>query len=153
MNIVIINLTIKKMLKGKQIEKIVAAGVSVAEINAAAAGTLGAFLAALPAGIQKNVTFPAIVASGVGVKATNSALADKPLSLPTINVGADSTAGLVGDGVKVGVAFYVSADAGVTAKSLATMAIGDSIYANTTGAGGIGYPLDATDTLYVSYRA
>lgn len=124
--------------------------MSAGDVSGAAAGTLGAFLKSLPAGTVKTVTFPCIVASTDGVKATNSTLTEKPLSLPQINVNGGDAGPTVGDGTKAGVAFYFSADNGVTARSLASLDTGDSLYVNTSV---LGYPLDALDSLIVSYRS
>jgi hypothetical protein len=53
----------------------------------------------------------------------------------------------VGDGVKT-LAFYYSADGGSTAKSIANIAAGDSLY---TGSGLL-FNLDAADTLSMYYE-
>lgn len=139
------------MVKGKQILALNSAPITAADIAASPVGTLGDFLKGVLTGTEKTITFPAIVAAGVGQKASNSALTEVPKTMPKVNVGGADQAS-VGDGTKAGVAFYFSTD-GTAAKSLATLAIGDLLYVNTTGASGLGYSLDAADTLYLSYRA
>ena len=140
------------MVKGKQIVSLSGATITQAEVNAGAAGTLAGFMKTTLTGTDKIVTFPAIVATANGVKASNSALTEVPKMMPQANVNGGDAAPLVGDGTKVNVAFYFSTD-GVAAKTFATLAVGDFLYVNTTGAGGLGYPLDATDYILLSYRA
>ncbi|RYC69629.1 hypothetical protein [Spirosoma sordidisoli] len=133
-------------VRGKQIAQAVSALLPASELVSPAAGTVGDFL---KNNVQRTVRYPAIVATLDAAKATNSTLAHKPLSLPVINVNGGDSSGVVGDGVKTG-AFYFSADSGATARTLANMAAGDSLYVNPTV---LGYPLDTDDVLIVSYRA
>lgn len=106
---------------------------------------------AFPTPLNKDMT--ALVTTADGQRATATALAKTPAKGSYIRVlvgqpnGGPKFAFGLGDGVKTK-AFYLSADAGSTAKTLATAAQGDELFYNQTIGGA---PLAVTDAIDLDF--
>jgi hypothetical protein len=103
-----------------------------------------------PARGNKNMA--ASVTTADGQVACATAVAVTPSAATTnggyVGVRVNGVAVLVGDGTKVSVACYFSADGGTTAKQLKQIATGDLLYWNGTVAG---YQLAVTDAVDFVY--
>lgn len=95
-----------------------------------------------------NKGLTASVTSGANQLACATAIAFTPAGDGYVQVDVNGVIYPVGDAVKTA-GFYFSADSGTTARSIANIAAGDSLY---TGSG-LGFNLDAADTISMHYES